>query len=58
MKYGLDVSIAGEYANPRLLADLAAEAEQAGWDGLHRSRSPRRPRRGLGRRDCGPSICG
>ncbi|HKZ82442.1 MAG TPA: LLM class flavin-dependent oxidoreductase [Anaerolineae bacterium] len=34
MKYGLDVSIAGEYANPRLLADLAAEAEQAGWDGF------------------------
>jgi alkanesulfonate monooxygenase SsuD/methylene tetrahydromethanopterin reductase-like flavin-dependent oxidoreductase (luciferase family) len=32
MKYGLDVSIAGEYAHPRLLADLAAEAEQAGWD--------------------------
>lgn len=34
MKYGLDVSIAGEYSDPRTLADLAAEAEQAGWDGF------------------------
>ncbi len=34
MKYGLDVSIAGSYANPRVLADLAAEAEEAGWDGF------------------------
>ncbi len=34
MKYGLDVSIAGTYSNPRTLADLAAEAEQAGWDGF------------------------
>ena len=32
MKYGLDVSIAGEYADPRTLADLAIEAERAGWD--------------------------
>jgi alkanesulfonate monooxygenase SsuD/methylene tetrahydromethanopterin reductase-like flavin-dependent oxidoreductase (luciferase family) len=34
MKYGLDVSIGGSYANPQLLADLAAEAEQAGWEGF------------------------
>jgi len=34
MKYGLDVSIADEYSNPHVLADLAAEAEQAGWDGF------------------------
>jgi alkanesulfonate monooxygenase SsuD/methylene tetrahydromethanopterin reductase-like flavin-dependent oxidoreductase (luciferase family) len=34
MKYGLDVSTAGEYFNPRTLADLAAEAEEAGWDGF------------------------
>jgi alkanesulfonate monooxygenase SsuD/methylene tetrahydromethanopterin reductase-like flavin-dependent oxidoreductase (luciferase family) len=34
MKYGLDVSTAGEYADPCILADLALEAEQAGWDGF------------------------
>jgi alkanesulfonate monooxygenase SsuD/methylene tetrahydromethanopterin reductase-like flavin-dependent oxidoreductase (luciferase family) len=34
MKYGLDIPTAGEYANPRKLADLAAEAEQAGWNGF------------------------
>jgi len=34
MKYGLDVSIAGAYSHPRTLADLAAEAERAGWDGF------------------------
>jgi hypothetical protein len=35
MKFGLDVSTAKRYSDPRLLADLAAEAEEAGWDGLH-----------------------
>src|SRR5215467_9968334 len=34
MKYGLDVSITGAYADANLLADLAALAEEAGWDGL------------------------
>jgi alkanesulfonate monooxygenase SsuD/methylene tetrahydromethanopterin reductase-like flavin-dependent oxidoreductase (luciferase family) len=34
MKYGLDIPTAGAYANPRVLADLAAEAEEAGWDGF------------------------
>ncbi len=34
MKYGLDIPISGEYADPRKLADLAAEAEGAGWDGF------------------------
>lgn len=34
MKYGGGVSTAGEYANPEILADLAAEAEKAGWDGF------------------------
>lgn len=34
MKYGLDVAIHGEYADPKKLAGLAAEAEQAGWDGF------------------------
>src|SRR3954469_15779328 len=34
MKYGLDIPVNGEYANPRTLADLAIEAEQAGWDGF------------------------
>jgi alkanesulfonate monooxygenase SsuD/methylene tetrahydromethanopterin reductase-like flavin-dependent oxidoreductase (luciferase family) len=34
MKYGLDVPTTGEYADPRVLAALAAEAEAAGWDGF------------------------
>ena len=34
MKYSLDVSTAGTYADARLLADLAAEAEAVGWDGF------------------------
>ena len=34
MKFGLDVSTAGEYADPRCLADLAVEAEAASWDGF------------------------
>jgi alkanesulfonate monooxygenase SsuD/methylene tetrahydromethanopterin reductase-like flavin-dependent oxidoreductase (luciferase family) len=34
MKFGLDVSTANRYSDPGLLADLAAEAEAAGWDGF------------------------
>jgi alkanesulfonate monooxygenase SsuD/methylene tetrahydromethanopterin reductase-like flavin-dependent oxidoreductase (luciferase family) len=34
MQFGLDVSTAGSYADPRVLADLAVEAEAAGWDGF------------------------
>lgn len=34
MKFGLDVSTTGEFADPRLLAQLAQEAEAAGWDGF------------------------
>src|SRR5579859_4612985 len=34
MKYGLDVSITGAYAHAGLLADLAALAAEAGWDGF------------------------
>jgi alkanesulfonate monooxygenase SsuD/methylene tetrahydromethanopterin reductase-like flavin-dependent oxidoreductase (luciferase family) len=34
MKYGLDVSTVGSYADPRILADLAVDAEEAGWDGF------------------------
>ncbi|MHA1959808.1 MAG: LLM class flavin-dependent oxidoreductase [Candidatus Thorarchaeota archaeon] len=34
MLYGLDVSITAEYADPRLLANLALEAELSGWDGF------------------------
>ncbi len=33
MKYALDMSIANTYADPNVLADLAIEAEAAGWDG-------------------------
>ena len=34
MKYGLDIPTAGAYADPHVLANLAAEAEEAGWDGF------------------------
>lgn len=34
MKYGLDVSITGPYADAHLLADLAVLAEESGWDGF------------------------
>jgi alkanesulfonate monooxygenase SsuD/methylene tetrahydromethanopterin reductase-like flavin-dependent oxidoreductase (luciferase family) len=34
MKYGLDIPTAGTYASARILAELAAEAEEAGWDGF------------------------
>jgi alkanesulfonate monooxygenase SsuD/methylene tetrahydromethanopterin reductase-like flavin-dependent oxidoreductase (luciferase family) len=34
MKFGLDVPTTGAYADPRLLAQLAEEAEAAGWDGF------------------------
>ena len=34
MQFGINVPIFGEYADARLLAELAVEAEQAGWDGF------------------------
>jgi alkanesulfonate monooxygenase SsuD/methylene tetrahydromethanopterin reductase-like flavin-dependent oxidoreductase (luciferase family) len=34
MRRGLTLSIFDQLADPRLLADLAAEAEQAGWDAV------------------------
>ena len=34
MKFGLDVPTTGAYADPRVLAELAADAETAGWDGF------------------------
>ena len=34
MWFGLDVPTTGEYADPRVLAQLASEAEAAGWDGF------------------------
>jgi alkanesulfonate monooxygenase SsuD/methylene tetrahydromethanopterin reductase-like flavin-dependent oxidoreductase (luciferase family) len=34
MKFGLDVPTTGEYADARVLAQLASEAEAAGWDGF------------------------
>lgn len=34
MRFGLDLPTTGEYANVRLLADLAGAAEAAGWDGF------------------------
>src|SRR5437868_5751886 len=34
MKFGLDVPTTGKYADARVLAQLAVEAEAAGWDGF------------------------
>jgi alkanesulfonate monooxygenase SsuD/methylene tetrahydromethanopterin reductase-like flavin-dependent oxidoreductase (luciferase family) len=34
MRYALDVPNFGDFGNPRVLADLAREAEEAGWDGF------------------------
>lgn len=34
MKFGLSIPPFGDYADPRKLAVMAHEAEQAGWDGL------------------------
>jgi alkanesulfonate monooxygenase SsuD/methylene tetrahydromethanopterin reductase-like flavin-dependent oxidoreductase (luciferase family) len=34
MRYALDVSTTGSYADPGTLAELAADAERAGWDGF------------------------
>ena len=34
VRLGLDVATDGEWSDARLLADLAADAETAGWDGF------------------------
>ena len=34
MRFGLNVSTMGDCADPRALAELARDAEQAGWDGF------------------------
>lgn len=34
MKFGLDVPTTGEYSEPHVLANLAVEAEKAGWNGF------------------------
>jgi alkanesulfonate monooxygenase SsuD/methylene tetrahydromethanopterin reductase-like flavin-dependent oxidoreductase (luciferase family) len=34
MKFGIDIATDGEYANPQKLAEVAFEAEKAGWDGF------------------------
>jgi alkanesulfonate monooxygenase SsuD/methylene tetrahydromethanopterin reductase-like flavin-dependent oxidoreductase (luciferase family) len=34
MHFGLDVPTTGEYSDPRVLAQLASEAEATGWDGF------------------------
>jgi alkanesulfonate monooxygenase SsuD/methylene tetrahydromethanopterin reductase-like flavin-dependent oxidoreductase (luciferase family) len=34
MRFGLDVATTGGFADAELLADLAAEAEESGWDGF------------------------
>src|SRR3954453_18549882 len=34
MRFGIDLPITGDYADVRLLAELAGEAERCGWDGF------------------------
>jgi len=34
MRFGIDISPAGAWGDPRTLAELAALAERAGWDGV------------------------
>jgi alkanesulfonate monooxygenase SsuD/methylene tetrahydromethanopterin reductase-like flavin-dependent oxidoreductase (luciferase family) len=34
MRWGLSISLSGELADPRVLADVAVAAEQAGWDAV------------------------
>src|SRR5215208_4717566 len=34
MRYGVNVGTLGEYADPRLVVDLAGAAEEAGWESL------------------------
>ena len=34
MHYGISVPNFGDYAHPRIQAELAHEAEEAGWDGV------------------------
>lgn len=34
MKWGLSISLSGELDDPRLVAELAANAEEVGWDGV------------------------
>jgi hypothetical protein len=34
MRWGLSISLSGELADPRLLADVAVAAEQSGWDAV------------------------
>lgn len=34
MRWGLSISLSAELADPRVIADVAAAAEQSGWDGV------------------------
>jgi hypothetical protein len=34
MQWGLSISLSGELADPRVVADIASAAEEAGWDGV------------------------
>ena len=45
VNFGIDLPTYGEFADPRLLASLAREAEDAGWDGffLYDQVAPERP---------------
>lgn len=49
MRFGQDMPTTGVFADPRQSADLAVEAEQAGWEGflsgisLSAAQNPTRP---------------
>ncbi len=34
MNYGLDIPIANEYSEPKVLIDITQKTEKAGWDGF------------------------
>jgi len=60
MRYGISVPAFADFSNPPLLAELARDAENAGWDGFCPVKGPgrRKPRSscanasGRVRRDC------
>ena len=37
MRFAVDVPNFGDFADPRVVADLARRAEEAGWDDLERA---------------------
>jgi alkanesulfonate monooxygenase SsuD/methylene tetrahydromethanopterin reductase-like flavin-dependent oxidoreductase (luciferase family) len=58
MRFAINVPNFGDFADPRVVADLARRAEEAGWDGLfvwdHVTHRKELCRLMLGRADQGP----